>query len=302
MDRNESQVTAAPAAAKPQTPAVAPQSTIIGETVEQIRAILGPKIDSLTVSRAVIGLFFTGVKLSNGAGGICFTPIKDIPEAVCCPSSARAMPSSGRLAGRSVDAHLKELTGDPPLKKALSIAVLNALSATCWEQSPPAGYTLETGIDPVDGSLIPEDAHVVVVGALAPYIKMLKGRDRPFSILEKDTRTLKLDEMPFYVPPEESSEAIAKADWLIITGTTVINDTLEGILSAARPGAEIILVGPTASMLPDAFFRRGIKAIGGITVTDADRLLDVLAEAGSGYHFYGKSAERLVIRKTPTQE
>jgi hypothetical protein len=38
-----------------------------------------------------------------------------------------------------------------------------------------------------------------------------------------------------------------------------------------------------------------VKSIGSITVTDPDDLLDVLAEAGSGYHFYGKSAERLVV-------
>jgi uncharacterized protein (DUF4213/DUF364 family) len=50
-------------------------------------------------------------------------------------------------------------------------------------------------------------------------------------------------------------------------------------------------------MLPDAFFQRGVKSIGSIAVTDPDKLLDVLAEAGSGYHFYGKSAERLVVRR-----
>jgi len=48
-------------------------------------------------------------------------------------------------------------------------------------------------------------------------------------------------------------------------------------------------------MLPESFSRRGINAIGGIMATDPDKLLDILAEAGSGYHFYGKSAERLVI-------
>ena len=48
-------------------------------------------------------------------------------------------------------------------------------------------------------------------------------------------------------------------------------------------------------MLSDAFFRRGVDTIGGAMVTDPDKLLEVLSEAGFGYHFYGKSAERLVI-------
>ena len=51
------------------------------------------------------------------------------------------------------------------------------------------------------------------------------------------------------------------------------------------------MVGPTASMLPDAFFRRGVYAVGGVRVTDPDPLLDILAEGGSGYHFFGKYAE-----------
>ncbi len=64
---------------------------------------------SLTLERMVIGIFFTGVKLSNGYSGICFTPIKEIPEAVCCPSSARAMPSAGKFKGRKVPTVLKEM-------------------------------------------------------------------------------------------------------------------------------------------------------------------------------------------------
>lgn len=272
-------------------------SAILTETVAHIRSVLGDELDALTVERVVIGLFFTGIKLSDGSGGICFTPIKEIPEAVCCPSSARAMPSSGKLKGRPVSCYLDKLTESRPLEKAMSIAVLNALSASCWRKVPPRDYSFELGADPVDKLVIPDDARVVVIGALVPYLRMLKERNKPFHILEKDTRTLKPEEMPYFVPPEKADGVISKADFLIITGTTVLNDTLEGILNHVRPGAEVVLVGPTASMLPDAFFRRGVKSIGSITVTDPDNLLDVLAEAGSGYHFYGKSAERLVVRR-----
>ena len=68
------------------------RKTILRETLAAIPEILGPDLDGLTVERAVIGLFFTGVKLSNGIAGACATPIKTIPEAVCCPTSAMAMP------------------------------------------------------------------------------------------------------------------------------------------------------------------------------------------------------------------
>lgn len=272
-------------------------NAILAETITGIRSLLGAEMNDITVERVVIGLFFTGVKLSDGSGGICFTPVKEIPEAVCCPSSASAMPSSGKLKGQPVSYFLDKLAHDRPLEKAMSIAVLNALSASCWRKAPPEDYHVEFGTDPVDGLEIPEDALVVVIGALVPYLKMLKARKQPFHILEKDTRTLKPEEIPYFVPPERANEVISRADFLIVTGTTVLNDTLEGILNQVRPGAEVVLVGPTASMLPEAFFRRGVRAIGSIAVTDPDALLDILAEAGSGYHFYGKSAERLVVSR-----
>ncbi|MFH0976273.1 MAG: DUF364 domain-containing protein [Spirochaetota bacterium] len=267
---------------------------ILMETAEQIRNMLGREINSINVERAVVGLFFSGVKLSNGEGGICLTPAKEIPEAVCCPSSLRAMPDSGKLAGKPVSEYIDNIYKKGPLQTALGIAVLNALSATCWHRTPPAVYNLEFA-DPVENKNIPIDKKVVVIGALVPYIRILKRRGRHFHILEKDTRTLKADEMQYYCPPEKADECIASADLLIITGTTLINNTLEDILRLKRDGAEAVLVGPTASMLPEAFFRRGINAIGGVIVNDPDTLLDTLSEGGSGYHFFGKSAERLII-------
>ena len=62
--------------------------TILNETAQQVKNVLGLEYDTTTVERVMIGVFFTGVKLSNGAGGISYTPVKDIPQAVCCPSSA----------------------------------------------------------------------------------------------------------------------------------------------------------------------------------------------------------------------
>ena len=62
--------------------------TILGEVEQLLSERLGDDLENLIMERLVIGVFFTGVELSNGASGLCFTPIKEIPEAVCCPSSA----------------------------------------------------------------------------------------------------------------------------------------------------------------------------------------------------------------------
>jgi len=276
-------------------PSVHPGS-ILEETLGEIREILGSDFDSITVERVVIGIFFTGVKLSDGSGGLCFTPIKEIPEAVCCPSSARAMPYPGRFAGRSAAGFLRDLPRAPPLKKAIGIAILNALSEFCWKRRPD--YTRETGRDVLDTIPLPEDGYVVVVGALVPIIRRLKARGKPFGILELDLRTLKPDELPYVIPQDNADAAVRRADMLVVTGTTLINNTLEPLLALARPGASVVVVGPTASMLPGAFFRRGVTLLGGDRVTRPDELLDTIAEDGSGYHFFGKSAEKTIVRRS----
>jgi len=267
-------------------------SGILLETLDAIREKADGK-DPVTVERVVLGLFFTGVKLSNGHGGVCYTPIKTIPEAVCCPSSARAMPAPGRLRGRNAVEVAEEALSGSSLQRAVGIAVINALSNDYLAQGQSPGYVVKSGADPLDELTLPEDAYVVVVGALAPYLKMLKTRGKPFCVLEQDPATLKPDEMAFYAPAEQVSEKVPHADVLIVTGTTLINGTLEGLLTLARRDAQVAVVGPTASMLPDAFFRRGVYAVGGVRVSDPDPLLDILAEGGSGYHFFGKAAEKV---------
>jgi uncharacterized protein (DUF4213/DUF364 family) len=269
--------------------------SILEETIAEIREILGGDFETITIERVVIGIFFTGVKLSDGSCGICFTPIKEIPEAVCCPSSARAMPYPGKFTGKPAGEFIRDLSCAPPLKKALGIAILNALSDSCRKLRPDPEYRTETGNDALETLPLPENGYVVVVGALVPILRRLKARGKPFGILELDLRTLKPDELSFAVPQENADDVIHRADLLVITGTTLLNNTLEPLLAGARHGAGIVVVGPTASMLPGAFFRRGVTVLGGDNVTDPDSLLDTIAEGGSGYHFFKKSAEKTTV-------
>jgi uncharacterized protein (DUF4213/DUF364 family) len=270
--------------------------TILQETVLRIRETLGSAVENVTVERVVLGLFFTGVKLSDGTGGLCFTPIKAIPEAVCCPSSAKAMPMSGRLIGRQAISFVEGMFSGNPLKKAIGIAAMNALSMGCWRVKPPEHYTIRSRTDAMDVAEIRESDYAVVVGALVPALRELKRRGKPFGILELDKTTLKPDELPFHIGPQQADEAVSRADLMIITGTTLINDTLEGLLKQRKPGARVVVMGPTASGLPEAFFQRGVSAIGGVMVDNPDRVLDLIAEGGSGYHFFEKGAERIVIQ------
>jgi uncharacterized protein (DUF4213/DUF364 family) len=271
--------------------------SILDESIEAIREILGRELDDLTVERAVVGLFFTGVKLSNGVAGACATPIKTIPEAVCCPSSAMSMPFPGKLRNRPAFDLAQEALGENGIRRAVGIAALNALADTCWRRRPHPDTELQLGIDAFDATEIYPGDRVVVVGAFVPFLRELKRRRQSYLVLEQDPATLKADELPFFRPAEQAAAVVPQADVLLITGTTLINDTLEELLTLASPAASVTMVGPTVTMLPDAFLHRGADVLGTVRINAPEEFLDILAEGGSSYHFLGRSAQKVVLMR-----
>ena len=81
-------------------------SSILQETLEVIAEILGAERDRISVARAVVGVFFTGVKLDNGITGACATPIETVRETFCCASAVAGGRAPGNLRG------CRQLRGD----------------------------------------------------------------------------------------------------------------------------------------------------------------------------------------------
>jgi len=275
--------------------APAAAATLLAELHADVAQHLGNALGQRHLARAVLGVFFTGVQLDNGVGGLAATPIQDIPAAVCCPSSALAMPTPGRLAGRPVAEVLQDLQHAQPLRRTLAIATLNALAETLWrEGGPPDGARVVEG-DGFDALAIAPGEQVVVVGAFGPYLRALRQHGQPFHVVERDPATLRPEELPHFVPAGRVGEVLPQADVLLTTATTLTNGTLEGLLALLRPGARAAVVGPTATLRLAPFARRGATVVGGTRVLDAGAMLDLLAEGASGYHLFGRSVQRVCL-------
>jgi uncharacterized protein len=268
---------------------------ILDEVRTEVMACLGQEAEEATLARVVVGIFFTGVKLSTGTGGLCFTPVKELPAAVCCPSSAGRIRDPRKIHGARVMDLLDDLASREPLRRAIAVSVLNALSAACWARGTPGDYEIRGRADAQDLIPLTPGSEVTVVGALAPVLKKLKKRGGTWWVVEQDHRTLRKEEIDHYVPAGQSDEVISRADILVITGVTLLNHTLEGILRKARKGADIYVMGPTAGMLPGPLFARGVRVVGGVRVRRPDEVLDVLAAGGSGYHIFDDLAERIIL-------
>lgn len=257
---------------------------------------LGADVQGLRLERVVFGLFFTGVILNNGACGLAATPIKEIPFAVCCPSSAQAFSMSGKLVGKAVTDALRDLSHPQALRRTLALATLNALAETLLERDGLAAHETLTEGDSFDSVRIQADDKVVLIGAFGPYIKALRKAAQDFRILEYDTSTLRADELQFHIPSERAHEALAWADVVIATGTTLLNGSLAGLLRAIRPHAEVALIGPSVPLLSKPLAQAGITLLGGARVVEPQACLDLLAEGASGYHLFERSIARVNLR------
>jgi uncharacterized protein (DUF4213/DUF364 family) len=272
-------------------------SSVIAETIRLITGKSRFEPEKTQVDDVVLGVFFSGVKLSSGHSGVAFTPIGELPEAVCCPTSAARMPPAGNLEKRPVLELLDYATDPNVVKSAIGVALVNALSHALLESEKSPGYRIIEDTDGFDLLGIEPREVVTLIGAFGPYIRKLKTMGNPFFIVEKNPQTLRPDEMAHFRPEPDIAATLDETDVVIITGTAIVNHTIDRILSLLRKNHRAAIIGPTASMLPDAFFERGITVMAGVRMTDPDGMIKILKQAGSGYHLLQHCAQKIAFLK-----
>jgi uncharacterized protein (DUF4213/DUF364 family) len=270
-------------------------SSVISETIDIIREKSPIPLEEIAVDDLVIGIFFTGVKLSTGHAGVAFTPIGEIPEAVCCPTTAARMPQAGNLEGRRILEIIKYALDTNVLKSAIGVAVLNALSQSIFESEDRMDYQMVKDADGLDLLEIQPHQTVSLIGAFGPYIRRLKMMGNPFFIIEKNPQTLRADEMKYFRPESEMASTLEKSDAVIATGTAIVNHTIDTILSFLKNGIRAAMIGPTASMIPDAFFKRGVCVMAGVRISDPDLMIKILKQGGSAYHLLKECSEKIAL-------
>ena len=168
---------------------------------------------------------------------------------------------------------VKHCLGEDPLLTAVGLGALNAVSQHLLRT---AGFSLDRATDPVGQLDLAGARHVGMVGFFAPLIREWGNYPGTLTVIEKDPKFLERSG-PFEVI--EQTDRLRDCDRVLITGSTLINDTLDDVLSHCDPKARVALVGPSASCLPDPIFDRGVDVVGSTMVCDLPRL-EALLEAG----------------------
>jgi uncharacterized protein (DUF4213/DUF364 family) len=115
---------------------------------------------------------------------------------------------------------------------------------------------------------------VALVGHF-PFIPSLRCVARELFVLEQ--RPVEGE-----YPAEAAGEVIPKAELVAITSSTLINHTLDGLLSLVQPGAEVMLLGPSTPHSP-VLFSHGVSILSGARVVDEPAVLCTIGQ-GATFH------------------
>jgi uncharacterized protein (DUF4213/DUF364 family) len=98
-------------------------------------------------------------------------------------------------------------------------------------------------------------------------------------------------------PAEAAMDLIPQAEVVAITGTALINHTLDGLLSLCQPTAFVMVLGPSTPLSP-VLFRHGVTLLSGTQVVDEAAAMRTIGQAAifrqvEGVRLISLSAERL---------
>jgi hypothetical protein len=209
------------------------------------------------VRSVLVGAHWTAV-CSRGCG-LASTLLDDRPH------GEAQVRMAGNLTGMSA-LQISELARSEGLLEAsIGVAALNSL----LEVDPAAG----AAINAVD-VLIERGAgkKIALVGHF-PFIPSLRGAAGELWVLEQHPGTGEH-------PAEAASDLIPQADVVAITGTTLINHTLEGLLALCRPEALVMLLGPSTPLSP-ILFDHGVSILSGVRVVDETAARRTIAEGAT---------------------
>lgn len=273
--------------------------SLLAEIEEVVRRELGPPAGWPAVADLRIGVYLAGAVLEDGSAGLAYVSHGERARGQCCPLPSRGLPEPGSFCERAAFELLALRGEDDPLLWSASMAVLNALCNHVLVNNPrPQAFDAAGApADPFE-LLHPEPDDVVsLVGAMTPYLVRLEGRVRELYLFERDSSMVRDEHRRWLRREEEAAELLGVSTLVIITGSALANGSLDGLLPMCGRAREVAVVGPTASVVPEPLFERGVSVLGGVEVTAPAVMMRVISEGGSGRALDSRCVRKRTFRR-----
>jgi len=205
--------------------------------------------------------------------------LAETPKGLSCGLSAtfsspgfdhRSRPSvndAGHLLEKSTDEILALTSSQSQTEVSIGLAALNALLPMDFQNEIEINaedYLRQNASD----KNIAMVGHFVFVEALKPDVKNLW--------------VLELNPQPGDFEASRAPEIIPQADLVVITATTLINDTLAELLELCKPQTKVMLLGPSTPLSP-VLFDHGIDILSGTIVTNPEEVMLGISQGASSH-------------------
>ncbi len=263
---------------------------ILDETFSLLKVRYKSLIENLTITDVIIGAHLTAVKLSDNSCGVASTMTENHFHCVKKNRDFEDFTPTKIRGQRIID--LFETSKKSNIIDTLRIAVLNAISSRIITNSK---YRILDNTDPIELIDLSTNKTVTIVGAFHSYIQKIAETSSKLYVLELNEDSLKGDQKQYYVPANEYNRVIPMSDVVIITGLTLVNSTIDGLLQAISPQTQVIVTGPSSSLIPDILFENKVNIIGATRITNPDMLFTIVSEGGTGFHLFRYCAQKICI-------
>jgi len=237
---------------------------------ELVEAAL-PLARAKKTKRVVVGINYTLVEVERLGPGLAYTFIE---KELCCE-----LLSDISFWRTPADILIKNYISGNPIEKAVGLATINAILNNRRDLKKQKLEEDVLSELPLDTS-----AEVVMIGEIAPLVKRLKGRVKKLWIFDGEWEEIKFS----------FAEAARKAKIAFITSSTLVNQTLEEVLTFVKEVPEVVLIGPSTPLCPQVFRFTPITWLCGAIYEDAELLFKLVCEGKGAPAFFKEGALRKV--------
>ncbi len=169
--------------------------------------------------------------------------------------------------------------------KTLGLGAMNAISQYILRKP---GFSFDFTTDPLGKLYLNNQDNVGMVGFFPPLVNLINKMEIPLIVIEKKEQLVQQHEN-WQVTLDAS--ALERCNKVLCTSTTVLNNTLDDILSHCKSADRIAVVGPTAGFLPDPLFKKNVQVVGGTFIQDPMLFMQRIKKGIK----WGDSAEKYCI-------
>lgn len=204
-----------------------------------------------------LGLGYTVVVTSDGGIGIAYTYFED-------KKSCMLLNEAIDYENRPASVLLKKIKSERTIERSMALALVNALN---YEDALKLPQDKNNTVLLEEFNIQP-DTNVAMVGYFGPLVNRFKEKDIPLEIL--DTSRGLGNREGFY------KKLASWADVLLLTSTSILNNTSEEILAKTLENVKTAMLGPSTPMVAKAFEHLPVHMLAGTVPIEKDNILKAI--------------------------